>query len=310
MLNSIVLALRDIKLHHTVFAMPFAVLGAFLAAGASAHDDSAAAIASAPPIEWRRFGGQLALVVVCMVFARTWAMLFNRIVDRDFDAANPRTASRMIASGALRTRSAMGVALGAALGFAACCSLFWIAFSNPWPALLAIPTLAWIAFYSLTKRFTWASHLFLGGALAASPLAATIAVDPAQLDRPGVWLIALMVLLWVGGFDVLYALQDIAIDRSAGLHSAPERFGAARATWAARTMHALAFGALMGAWMVEPALASLFLFASLVVGALLIAEHVVMAIRGVKALPIAFFTINGVVSVLLGAAGCLDIALR
>lgn len=293
----VVLGLTDIKLAHSVFALPFAVLGAFLAA---AGRDGA--------IGWRRFGGQLGLVVACMVFARTWAMLVNRLADRHFDAANPRTARRAIASGRLRARDGLLVALASAAAFLACCAGFWAAYGNPWPIVLALPTLAWIAFYSFTKRFTALSHLFLGGALAVSPLAAAIAVRPAALaDTPALWLLAGMVLLWVAGFDVAYALQDIEFDRGAGLRSVPARLGPRRALWASRAMHAVAFACLVGAATADARLGALFYGAVALVGALLVFEHVVLARRGVAGLPLAFFTVNGVVSCVLGVAGCVDV---
>ena len=285
---------RDIKLSHSVFALPFAVLGAFLARRAG--EPSAAA-----------FAGQVALVVACMVFARTWAMLINRLADRRFDAANPRTRGRAIPAGHLAPAEARGFALGAAALFAATASLFWAFFSNPWPAILSLPALAWIALYSYTKRFTALCHLFLGGALAASPLAAAIAVRPAALgDTPAVWFIAAMVLVWVAGFDIIYALQDLDFDRGAGLHSIPARVGPRGAAWASRGLHTLAALALFGAWLADDRLGPLFVAGIAAVAGLLVAEHIVLARRGRAGLQMAFFTLNGVVSCILGLVGCLD----
>ncbi|MFG0327817.1 MAG: UbiA family prenyltransferase, partial [Phycisphaerales bacterium JB037] len=160
-------AAGDIKLAHSVFALPFALL--------------AAVMAFEPQPKAGRVVGVIALVVVCMVLARTWAMLFNRIVDRDIDAQNPRTDRRAVASGRLPVRSARAIAGASALGFIAACAMFWVFFDNAWPIALSVPTLVWIAFYSLTKRFTWWCHVFLGGALAASPLAAALAVRPGAI---------------------------------------------------------------------------------------------------------------------------------
>lgn len=287
------LALRDIKIAHSVFALPFAVLGAFLSAAA--------------PIAWPRFTGALAIIVGCMVLARTWAMLVNRLADREFDARNPRTARRAVASGALRPRDALVVALACAAGFLGLCALFGALLGNWWPLILGVPTLAWIAFYSFTKRFTALAHLFLGGALAASPIAAAIAVRPGSLaDTPSLWLLGGMVLFWVAGFDVLYALQDLDFDRSANLRSIPARLGAARAVAVSRVMHALAFALLVGVVVADARLGALFAGATGLIGALLVCEHWWLAKRGVLGLPMAFGVINGVVSCVAGVFGVLD----
>lgn len=285
----------DIKLAHSVFALPFALLAAFLARD------------SGQP--WSRFAGQLILIVVCMVLARTWAMLFNRIVDRRFDAENPRTKRRALAAGAMSPRQAWGVALGAAGLFVLAAAAFWPMFGNAWPALLSVPVLAWIAFYSLTKRFTVLCHVFLGGALAASPVAAAIAINPESLANPALWWIAGMVLVWVAGFDIIYALQDIDFDRGAGLRSVPARLGASRALWVSRALHAAAPVFLVMAWRAEPGLSTLFAAGIGAVVVLLVLEHAILIIRGSAGLNMAFFTVNGIVSCILGAAGIADLLL-
>lgn len=297
----------DIKLAHSVFALPFAVLGAFLARPADAP--------------WARFAGQLALIVVCMVAARTWAMVVNRLADREIDARNPRTARRAFASGRLATSRGIAVLVACNLLFLGACSLFWFLFRNPWPLILAEPVLAWIGFYSFTKRFTWLCHVFLGGALAASPVAAAIAIWPgavglgaslaaplgAHAGAPAVWWLALMVVLWVAGFDVIYALQDVDIDRRENLFSIPARLGVNAALWISRALHAAAFAALVLAWRAEPRFGPVFAAATALVGVLLITEHAILARRGKAGLEMAFFTVNGVVSCVLGAAGCVDV---
>lgn len=299
-------AFSDIKLHHTVFALPFAVLGAFLAVAPTA---GSAAVAGVDPGGWPRFGGQLALVVACMFFARTWAMLVNRVADRRFDAANPRTAGRAIPAGRLGAGQAMVVAAGSAAAFVACCFGFRVFFGNPWPAALSAPVLAWLAFYSFTKRFTAWSHLFLGGALAASPLAAGVAVRPAAVvEAPAIWAIAAMVALWVAGFDVIYALQDVSFDRRAGLRSAPASLGWRGGVRVSRALHLGAVGALIAALAVEPRFGAVFGIGVAMTAGLLTLEHVVLARRGLAGLPMAFFTVNGVVSLALGALGCVDAA--
>ncbi len=289
----------DVKLAHSVFALPFAVLAAFMVAPRVHHD---------APIDWRTFGVMLAIVVACMFFARTWAMLFNRIADARIDAGNPRTSRRAIPAGRMTRRGASGVAIACAGAFVACASLFGVFFANWWPAMLAVPVLLWIAFYSLTKRFTPLCHVFLGGALAASPLAAAIAVGPELLpSTPAVWWLAGMVLLWVAGFDVIYALQDLDFDRGAGLHSIPASLGWRGAIWTSRALHAGALAMLIVAWRADARLGVIFGAGVVLVGGLLVTEHLVLARRGKAGLDMAFFTLNGVVSCVLGCAGVADV---
>lgn len=284
----------DIKLAHSVFALPFALLAAFLA-----RPD-----ADTPA----RFAGKLVLIVVCMVFARTWAMLINRLADRNIDAANPRTARRALASGRLTTRHGLAAAALCAAVFLAAATLFGVLFANWWPAILALPVLVWIAFYSFTKRFTALCHLFLGGALAASPLCAAIAIDPNALtNTPALWWLAGMVLCWVAGFDVIYALQDLDFDRTTGLSSIPAALGPRGAAWISRSLHLAASVCLVMAWQADPRLGVVFTGAIAATIALLIAEHIVLSRQGLAGLSMAFFTLNGIVSCVLGAAGIADL---
>lgn len=287
----------DIKLAHSVFALPFALLGAFLSRPAA---ESAAT-----------FALKLTLIVVCMVCARTWAMLFNRLVDRAIDAANPRTRRRVFASGRLHPRAGWAAALVSAVLFIVATAGFLPAGANPWPLALSIPVLVFIAGYSYTKRFTWLCHLYLGLALAASPAAAAIAIDPASLARsPSILLLCGMVTVWVAGFDVIYALQDTAFDRTAGLHSMPSRLGPAAAIWISRGLHLIAALLLGAAWWCDTRFGAVFGASVALAWALLAAEHVVLARRGEAGLDMAFFTLNGVMSCVVGAAGCLDLALH
>jgi 4-hydroxybenzoate polyprenyltransferase len=284
----------DIKLAHSVFAMPFAILGATLARPAGERAGATL--------------GKVALIVVCMVLARSWAMLVNRLADRRFDVANPRTARRALASGRLEGRDAAGFAFGCAALFVAAASGFWVAFGNFWPLALSVPVLAWVAFYSFTKRFTALCHVFLGGALAASPLAAALAMNPGALAAmPALWWLAGMVVLWVGGFDVIYALQDLDFDRETGLHSIPAALGATGAIWVSRLMHAGAGACLGVAALSDARFGALFYAGVGLVWALLVAEHVILARRGKAGLEMAFFTVNGVVSCALGVTGVLDV---
>ena len=290
------LAARDIKLAHSVFALPFAILGAALAADFSASP--------------AHLTLQLVLIVLCMVAARTWAMLVNRLADARIDAKNPRTTSRAMASGELSTRDGRSIALASAALFCLFAFLFWPLTGNPWPAILCVPVLGFIALYSFTKRFTALCHVFLGAALALSPVAAVIAIEPTYLGEPAIWLIAGFVLLWVAGFDIIYALQDLDFDRAEGLHSVPAALGWKRAIWVSRLCHLVAFTCLTLAWLAEPRLGAVFLFAGLSpVAGLLVAEHSVLAQRGKAGLDMAFFTLNGIASVTLGLAGLIDLFL-
>ncbi|MDX2119031.1 MAG: UbiA-like polyprenyltransferase [Planctomycetota bacterium] len=292
----------DIKLAHSVFALPFAVLAAFVARDAA--------------LGWGRFLGQLALVVACMVLARSWAMLFNRLADAKIDAANPRTQRRVFAAGGVSTQRGWLIALLCAAGFMLACAGFWWFFANRWPTLLGPLVLVWIAFYSLTKRFTWLCHLVLGTALAASPVSAAIAINPAAVGilpgevgvaNPFLWWIAGMVTAWVAGFDVIYALQDTSFDRGAGLKSIPASLGTGAAAWISRVLHLVAFACLVMAWRGEPRLGAIFAFGVALTAGLLVTEHVVLAKRGEAGLDTAFFTLNGIVSLVLGAAGVVDL---
>ncbi len=300
MLRPLVVILSDIKLAHTVFAMPFALLGAAL--GWACTPD-----AEQTP---RRALVQFALVIACTVVARTWAMVINRLADRGFDAANPRTAQRAFAAGRATMRSGWAVLIACAALFAGLCTLFGVFFGNWWPLMLAAPVLGWIGLYSFTKRFTWLCHVFLGSSLAISPVAAALAVEPASLTlAPGVWWIAAMVLCWVAGFDVIYALQDLDFDRQRGLKSMPARFGWRGSIWISRVLHGLSLAALASALVFEPRFAGLAGAGALVVFGVLVAEHVVLARRGREGIPMAFFTLNGVVSLVLAGTAMLDVLL-
>ncbi len=301
----VLIAMGDIKLAHSVFALPFAVLGAFLVIPRHGGGRSAPRT-----VIWENFSLMLVLIVICMVFARSWAMLVNRIADAKIDAANPRTARRAFASGRLSIRDGYLMLALNALGFIGSCALFIVVAQNWYPLILSVPVLVWIGFYSFTKRFTWLCHVFLGGALAASPIAAAIAVNPDALfglDSPGVFWIAGMVACWVAGFDIIYALQDLDYDQEVGLSSIPSRFGWKKAAWLSRLLHVLALGCLLMAWRSEPKLGVFFAGAIFIVAGLLFHEHRILAKRGKAGIPMAFFTLNGIVSVVLGIVGCIDL---
>ena len=283
---------RDIKLIHSVFALPFALLATFMAAASTGELPKAAA---------------LGLIVLCMVLARTVAMTANRWIDRSIDAANPRTAGRAIPAGRLSARFVLGGAIVCAGGFVLATTGFWILFSNPWPALLSPFVLSWLVFYSFTKRLTWLCHLFLGSALAISPLAATVAIEPAFLHAPDAWLLAVMVMCWVAGFDVIYALADVKVDRQGGLFSMPAKLGEDPALWISRVLHLAALAALVYLVWVSKPLHVGFSFGVAAAAALLLLEHLLVWGSKTHRIPVAFLTVNGIISLVLGALGIMDI---
>jgi len=266
--------LEMIKIEHTLFALPFAFLGAVLAAGG---------IPSAWQIVW---------IIAAMVGARSTAMAFNRIADKDYDARNPRTKMRAIPAGILSTGFVWGFTIiSAAILFVSAAML------NRLTLLLSPVALASIVLYSYTKRWTLLSHLVLGWCLAIAPTGAWIAVRGA-IDSPIPLLLSLVVMLWTAGFDVLYACQDFEFDRREGLYSIPARFGIARSLWIARTLHAGAFAALVALYFLTN-LGAIALLGVIATGALLIYQHTLVRADDLSRLNAAFFTTNAFVSVIL-----------
>lgn len=280
-----------IKFSHSVFALPFAIFAAFLA--------TRPALPSA---------GQLSLIVVCMVGARSAAMTFNRIVDAAIDARNPRTAVRALPRGRISRGAAVIFFVAAAVVFELGCLGFLVFHDNPWPLWLSPAVLAYLCFYSYTKRFTQWSHLVLGSGIAFAPTAAWIALNPAMLGWAA-WLLMAAVMFWIAGFDLIYACQDIEFDRSAGLHSVPARLGVAAALWMARGFHVLTVLALLGVgWFAG--LGVYFHIGVVCVALLLIVENAIVSPTDLSRVNLAFFTMNGVVGLVLGGLGIVDILLR
>jgi len=270
-----------IKFEHSVFALPFALTGALLAARYSPGMSKAAGL-----LFWR----QIAWIIVAMVGARSWAMTMNRIIDLRYDRENPRTRTRALATGALTVGFAWGFALVASAVFIlAAWQLNTLALELS-PVALAV-----LFFYSYTKRFTSWSHLVLGFCLGMSPAAAWIAIA-GSLDARMLILCA-AVTLWVGGFDVLYACQDLEYDRSAELFSIPKRFGVARALGIARVMHVVMIGLL--AWLAWSFHLPWPAWAGIAVAAALLAyEHSLVSADDLSRMNAAFFTVNGYISLL------------
>ncbi len=279
-----------IKFSHSVFALPYALLAAFMAARPG-----------------RPGAVPLGLIVVCMVAARSAAMTFNRLVDAEIDARNPRTSSRALPAGRISRRAAWLFFLGAAALFLLGCAGFLWALGNPWPLALGLPVLAWLCLYSYTKRFTAWSHLVLGAGIAFSPVAAWLAINPQTLG-PSAWLLMLAVMFWIAGFDLIYACQDVAFDRAEGLCSVPARLGVATALWLARAFHALTVLALLGVGFVAQ-MGPVYLAGVAAVALLLAVENALVHPRDLSRVNVAFFTVNGLVSLLLGGLGVLDIIL-
>jgi 4-hydroxybenzoate polyprenyltransferase len=266
--------LEMIKIEHTLFALPFAFLGAVLAAGGV-------------PTAW-----QLVWITVAMVGARSTAMAFNRIADKDYDASNPRTKSRAIPAGVLSVGFVAAFTIISASIF-----IFAAAMLNRLTLILSPIALASITIYSYTKRWTSLSHLVLGWCLAIAPTGAWIAVRGA-IDSPVPLLLSLGVLLWTAGFDVLYACQDYEFDRREVLYSIPARFGVARALWISRALHAGAFATLVALYFVTK-LGPLAVIGVIATGVLLVYQHTLVRANDLRRLNAAFFTTNAFVSVIL-----------
>ena len=273
-----------IKWEHSIFALPFALCGAMLAAGGlpTAH--------------------QLVWIVVAMVAARSAAMAFNRLADASIDAANPRTSTRALPAGHLTPAFVVTFIVVS-------CAIFVVAAAqlNRLALWLSPVALAVLLLYSYTKRFTRWSHLVLGFALGIAPSAAWIAVR-GSLD-PRILLLTAAVTFWVGGFDVLYACQDLDFDRQTGLHSIPGHLGILRALWVARAFHAIML-ALLIALLWSFGLGKLAIVGVAVVAALLAYEHSLVSPDDLSKLNAAFFTMNGVISVLFFVFVAGDLLLR
>ena len=283
----------DIKLSHSIFALPFALLAATLAAMSN-------------EAVWGETWGvaSFVLILVCMVAARTVAMAANRMLDAQLDTLNPRTARRAIPAGQL----ARGwVALTASLfatAFVLACAGFWWIYGNVWPLALSVPVLAFLCGYPLLKRFTSLCHYYLGAALALSPICAWIAMTGGVAIEP--FLMAGGVLCWTAGFDVIYATADHDSDVRHGVHSLPSRLGIGRALWASRGTHVVGVGFLLALGVISPLLGAIWFAAVGVVAALLVVEHRLVRPDDLSKVSLAFFTVNGVISTLLGTAGIVD----
>jgi 4-hydroxybenzoate polyprenyltransferase len=281
LLKKLRIVLEMVKIEHTIFALPFAFLGAFLAARGLPRP------------------AQIGWILLAMVGARSAAMAFNRLVDLPFDARNPRTLNRALPKKQLTQ--------GLVIAFVVVsCALFVFAASRLNRLSLELSPLAIgvVFFYSYTKRFTWLTHIFLGIALACAPIGAWIAIRGSLTASPMV--LGIAVMLWVAGFDVIYSCQDVEFDRREPLHSIPKRFGVAAALWISAGLHLLMLCVLAFLFWRE-GLGTIGFLGLTVVGLLLAYEHNLVRPNDLSRANTAFFTINGWISILLLVTTMIDL---
>jgi len=285
MLRRIATVLEMIKVQHSVFALPWAFVAAFYAAGGLPA--------------WSAMGW----ILLAMVSARAAAMAFNRVVDRRYDAENPRTRSRAIPAGLLTPGFALGfaVVMAALLALAA-----WRL--NPLCLKLSPLALAIVTFYSFTKRFTALCHFVLGLSLAIAPVGAWIAVRPDLPLHPFPWLLGAGVLFWIAGADILYACEDLDFDRARGLRSVPAALGLRGALIVSALCHALTVLALATAGWVQ-GLGAWWYGTTAAIAALLVYEHAIVSPADLRRVNQAFFHVNAVVSGVILVGACLDLFL-
>ena len=281
MFDRIKIILEMIKFEHTIFALPFAFTGALLALGG---------LPSVRQVFW---------IVIAMVGARSAAMGFNRWADRSIDADNPRTRTRALPAGLVTSGQVLLfiIVSSAVLVLAA-------AMLNPLAFVLSPVALAVVFFYSYTKRFTFLSHAFLGLAISGAPLGAWIAVS-GRLEFPAL-VLGLAVLFWLLGFDILYALQDMEFDRTAGLHSIPQRFGVRTSLRISRAAHGVTMVLLLWIYHLLP-VGPLYLAGVVVALGLILYEHSLVREDDLSKLNIAFFNMNGYISVTIFIFTLLDV---
>jgi 4-hydroxybenzoate polyprenyltransferase len=294
--------LELVRFSHTVFALPFAVTAALIAARRGIDP----AVMGAGPAGWLR---PAAGILVCMVAARTAAMAFNRLADRDIDAANPRTASRHLPRGDVAAGDVLLLVVGSCAVFIAGTLLF---LPNWLPIALSVPVLAWLLGYSYAKRFTALAHVWLGVALGFAPVAAWIALrgqtllhDPADILPAAV--LGLAVTTWVAGFDIIYACQDAGFDVTRGLHSIPARLGVPRALGLSKWLHAATIGMLAALPRLVPELGWIYWLAVAAVVILLVWEHWLVTPADLSRVNQAFFTANAAIGLMLLAAITADL---
>ncbi len=281
LLNKLKIVLEMVKIEHTIFALPFAFLGAIFAVRGMPRP------------------AQIGWILLAMVGARSAAMAFNRLADLSFDAKNPRTANRALPARQVTKSFVVAFILGSSVIFMFAASRLNLLSLELSPLALAI-----IFFYSYTKRFTWLAHLFLGISLACAPIGAWIALRGDIASTP--LILGLAVVLWVAGFDIIYSCQDIEFDKREPLYSIPKRFGVGAALWISALFHLVMLG-MLGFLFWREGLGVLSFAGLLVVGLLLAYEHSLVRPSDLSRANTAFFTINGWISVLLFLTTMIDL---
>ena len=294
--------LEMIRFSHTLFALPFALMAALMAWTANVHE------VPPQPFRWEELAG----ILLCMITARSAAMAFNRIVDRRLDAANPRTAMRHIPAGVLSVRYVAVFALVCSAGFVASTLLF---LPNRLPLYLAMPVLAFLLGYSYAKRFTALAHFWLGAALMLAPICAWIAlrgevVTAHPLDLLPAVTLGGAVLLWVAGFDMVYATQDADFDRQHALHSLPARLGVSRSLLLAAACHLGAVLLLVALPLVYSYLGWIYWTGVTAVAVLLSYEHAIVRPADLSRVNLAFFNVNAVIGLGLLAVVGLELFIK
>ncbi len=285
--------LEMIRFSHTLFALPFALLAAVMAWAANAEET--------PPIAFRWL--DLVGILLCMVFARSASMAFNRLADRRLDALNPRTARRHLPAGTLSIAAVSIFTAVCSLGFAASTLLFLPA--NPLPLYASVPVLLFLFAYSFTKRFTALAHFWLGAALMLAPLAAWVAIRGEVAWPPVV--LGGAVMLWAAGFDIIYACQDFDFDVKMRLHSVPARLGIARALRMVAVLHGVMLVLLAVMPSIYPEFGCVYYLGVAAIAILLIYEHAIVRPDDLTRVNRAFFHVNVVVSIGLLAIGAIDL---
>ena len=283
-IKKISLFLEMIKFSHTIFALPFALVGALLAAGG---------LPAAEKLFW---------IILAMVGARTAAMGLNRLIDAGIDARNPRTAGRAIPAGLISKGMTLFFILASLLLLLGAAARL-----NPLCLMLSPLAIFFLVLYSYCKRFTSLAHVVLGLCLSAAPIGAWVAIR-GSIDAPAL-ILGSSVLFWVAGFDILYALQDLEFDRSAGLHSIPVLLGVDGSLWAARMFHLVMLGLLLGLFTVMR-LGGFFMAGILATAAMLLYEHWLLRDGNLSKLDAAFFNMNGYISVVILLSTAADIFTR
>jgi 4-hydroxybenzoate polyprenyltransferase len=307
--QTVIRYLELIRFSHTLFALPFAMLATVWALILPVSSTQK----GAPEFVELRWIAMLG-IVLCMVAARSFAMAVNRLLDEKWDGQNPRTANRHLPSKLLSRRGVIRFCIWCAVVFVVCCTLF---LPNVLPLILSIPVLMFLAGYSLAKRFTHWVHLWLGTALMLAPICAWIAlrgeiVWQNPLDLIPAAMLGFAVMLWVTGFDIVYACQDVGFDRDAKLYSIPAKFGIKTSMRIAAVCHAAMWcvALSLSLWLPELSLGWMFRAMLGVVAILLVAEHWVVSERSLAKIQLAFFQLNSIISVLFLVVGGLDAYLR